>query len=294
MVEKIEITILGSGSAIPNFRRKNASILFKYEGDYMLLDAGECTQLSLQQIGVSPLKIKRILISHWHADHFGGLIPLIETSHMLGRRKKLTIIGPDADWFVEKLLEISYLDFGFKIKPINAPKDRKKLLVRDKKYKIYSFPLVHSVPNVGYIIKENDHWKFDSEKIKQIPEKLRQKLKDEGEIKIGKKVVKIEDVAKKVKGRKIAYSGDTIPVEDFFKELENGYMIHEATFIDPYKEIKHSSIKEVCELAKKYNIKQIVLTHFSRRYTDDSVLEKTAKSIYDKCIIAKDGMKIMW
>ncbi len=290
----IEITILGSGSAIPSKKRKNPSILFKYEGDYMLFDIGECTQVSLQKINVSPVKIKRILITHWHADHFGGLIPFIETSHMLGRKKKLEIVAPEAEWFVEKIMELSYLDFGFKIKPKNVSTEEKSLVVREKKYKIFSLPVEHSVPAVGYVFKEKDHWKISPSLLKKfsIPKEKIEELKTKRVITLGRRKIKISDIAKKINGRKIAYSGDTIPLEHFFREVENGYMIHEATFLEPVKGIKHSSIKEVCTLAKKYKIKKIILTHFSRRYTDNSLLRREAAKIYDKCIIAEDGMKI--
>jgi len=292
----IEITILGSGSAIPTLQRKHPAILFKYEGDYMLWDCGECAQLGLQKVGVSPIKIKRIFITHWHADHFAGIIPLIETFHMLGRSEPLEIYGPEAEWFVEKILELSYWRFGFDIKAFDVSTEEKEKIVTEEKYEIYSFPVKHSIPAVGYIFYERDHWKIIPSKARKfgIQGKQLQLLKKKGSVKINGKKVNIEEVAKRIPGRTVAYSGDTLPVEEFFANAPESLMIHDATFIEPVEGRAHSSFVEICELAKKYRIKKLVLTHFSRRYTDEKELRRKAKELFRRAVIARDGIKIRW
>lgn len=291
----VEITILGSGSAIPTLKRKHPAILLKYEGDYMLFDCGECTQLGLEKARISPMKIKRIFITHWHADHFAGLIPLIETLHMLGRRKILEIYAPQAEQFIETILELSYWSFGFKIKAIDISPEEEQRILKTKKYEIFSFPAKHSVPAVSYIFKEKDHWKIIPSKIKKfnIPAGKIQKLKEKGKIKIDQRTIKIQEVAKKIEGRKIIYSGDSLPVEELFKKAEKAIVIHDATFVEPVKDRAHGSFKEVCELARKYNVKKLVLTHISRRYKNHRELVKKARQYFSKAVVARDGMKIV-
>ena len=291
----IEIIILGSGSAIPSLERKHPAILLKYEGDYMLFDCGECAQLGLQKAGISPMKIKRIFITHWHADHFAGIIPLIETLHMLGRKKMLEIYAPEAERFVETILELSYWSFGFKIKPVDVSLENEQKIVKEKKYEIFSLPVVHSVPAVGYIFQEKDHWKIIPSKIKKlgIPQNKIQLLKEKGKIKINGKTVEISEVARKIEGRRIVYSGDTLPVEKIFEKASNSVLIHDATFVEPVEGRAHSSFEEVCELAKKYKVKKLILTHISKRYKNHSELVKKAKKYFSKAIVAKDGMKII-
>jgi ribonuclease Z len=290
----IEITILGSGSAIPTLRRKHTAILLKYEGDYMLFDCGEAAQLGLQKANVSPMKIKRIFISHWHADHFAGLLPLIETLHMLGRQEPLEVYGPEASWFIEKILDLSYWSFRFQIKAFDVPLEEKEKIVEEKKYEIFSIPVKHSVPAVGYIFHEKDHWKIDVTKVEKlgIPLDKLQELKNKGAIRLGEKIVKIEDIAKRIEGRKVVYSGDTLALEELFKEASRGLLIHDATFIERVEGIQHASVREVCTLAKKYKVKKLVLTHFSRRYETEEEIKKVAKAIFPRVIIARDGKKI--
>lgn len=291
----IEITILGSGSAIPTLERKHPAILLKYEGDYMLFDCGECAQIGLQKAKVSPMKIKRIFITHWHADHFAGLIPLIETLHMLGRKKALEVYAPEAERFVETILELSYWSFGFKIKPVDVSLEEEEKIVREKKYEIFSLPVVHSVPAVGYMFQEKDHWKIIPSKIKKlmIPNEKIQLLKERGRIKINGKIVRIHEVATKIEGRRIIYSGDTLPVEKLFEKASRAVLIHDATFIEPVEGRAHSSFKEVCDLARKYEVKKLILTHISRRYRNHSELVKKARKYFSNTIVAKDGMKII-
>lgn len=295
MPAPIEITILGSGSAIPTMERKHPAILLKYEADYMLFDCGECAQLGLQKAKISPMKIKRIFVTHWHADHFAGIIPLIETLHMLGRKKPLEVYAPEAERFVETMLELSYWSFGFKIKPVDVSFEEEERIVREKKYEICSFPVSHSIPAVGYIFREKDHWKILPSKVKElgIPREKLQELKERGKLKVDKKIVKISEVARKIEGRKVIYSGDTLPIKELFEKSRNAVLIHDATFVEPVKGRAHASIKEVCELARTHGVKKLILTHISRRYRDHSQLVREARKYFKNSIVAKDGMRIV-
>ena len=80
----------------------------------------------------------------------------------------------------------------------------------------------------------------------------------------------------------ISYSGDT-PVEDLTRWENSKILIHEATFlrneedkISPHSN-KHSFLEEVMEMVSGSNIEQLILGHFSSRYSpeqiDSSILE---------------------
>ncbi|MBU3957552.1 MAG: MBL fold metallo-hydrolase, partial [Nanoarchaeota archaeon] len=154
----IEIVFLGTGSGVPTLRRSQPAILLNYAGDCSLFDCGENCQLGLQKAKVSPLKIKRICISHWHADHFSGLLPLIETMHLFGRTEKLEVCGPEASRFMDSLLELSYLGFGFEIDAVDASAEEKQRVFSGTDYEIFSIPVKHSVPAVGYMFAERNKW----------------------------------------------------------------------------------------------------------------------------------------
>lgn len=291
MPSPINITFLGTGSGIPTISRHNPAILLKYQGDYLLFDCGEACQIALQKIKVSPVRIKRIFITHWHADHFAGLLPLIETLHLSNRKEPLEVYGPEASRFVDAIVELSYWGIGFEIKPINVNLEEVEKIYSDE-YEIYSIPVKHSVPAVGYLFKEKDHWKIDMKKAKKygLQGKILSDLKEVGGIKFKNKIIKIEDIGFMKKGRKIIYSGDTEPCKKLFKLAKDSLMIHDSTFIEPFPERPHSSAVEIAKLAKEYKVKKLVLTHFSKRYKTISL--KTIKPIFKNTVAAKDLMKI--
>ena len=167
MPEPIKVTFLGTGSSLPTPKRNHPAILMKYGGDYMLFDCGEGTQLQLQKVIVSPMKIKRIFISHWHADHFAGLLPLIETLHLNSRKETLEIYGPEASRFVDSIIELSYWGIGFPIKAIDCGEEKKEKIFEGDNYEIFSIKVKHSVPAVGYMIKEKDRWNIDTKLAKK-------------------------------------------------------------------------------------------------------------------------------
>lgn len=292
----IEITFLGTGSGVPTLQRSQPAILLNYGGDYLLFDCGEGCQLALQKAKISPMKIKRICISHWHADHFSGLLPLIETMHLFGRTEKLEIYGPEASRFMDSLLELSYLGFGFEIEAKDAGTEEKEKMFSGTDYEIFSIPAKHSVPAVGYLFAEKNKWNIIMGKAKKLGLKghILQEIKEKKSVKFRNRTIHIEDVARLTAGRKIIYSGDTEPTESLFKENPD-IMIHDGTFVEDenIKIYSHSSVQEIARLAKKYKIKKLVLTHLSRRYKSEKPLLNAVKPIFKNAIVAKDGMKVV-
>lgn len=297
MPAPIDLIFLGTGSGIPSLKRHHPSILLRKEGDCMLFDCGESVQLALQQARTSPVKIKRIFITHWHADHFSGLLPLIETLHLMDRKTPLEVYGPDASRFVDALIDLSYWGIGFEIIARDVSTDKKEKIFSSD-YEIYSIPVKHSVPSVGYLFKEKDRWKINMRKAKRygLQGKILQKIKEKGKIKVRNKLVRLADIADLSKGRKIIYSGDTLPCKSLFAEAKDAVLIHDSTFIE-HEEASGSSIHstaiEVAKLSKRYGVKKLILTHFSRRYQSSREILKAVKPIFPKTIVAEDLMKIV-
>lgn len=292
----IEIIFLGTGSGVPTLQRNQPAILLNYNGDYILFDCGEGCQLGLQKAKVSPMKIKRICVSHWHADHFSGLLPLIETMHLFGRTEKLEIYGPEASRFIDSLLELSYLGFGFEIDAKDASAEEKEKLFSGTDYDIFSIPAKHSVPAVSYMFAEKNKWNIIMGKAKKLGLKghILQEIKEKSKVKFRNKTIHIENIARLTAGRKIIYSGDTEPCESLFMEKPD-LLIHDGTFVedDEIKTYSHSNAEEVARLAKRYKIKKLVLTHLSRRYRTEKPLLDAVRPIFKNAVVAKDGMRIV-
>jgi len=297
MPEPINITFLGTGAAIPSLKRGHPAIIFHYGPDYFLFDCGEGTQLQMEKAKVSPMKLSKIFITHWHADHFAGLLPMIESLHLSRRKEPLEIYGPEASRFVDAIVEMSYWGIGFDVKANDFDEDKEiEKLIDNDRYEIYAIRVIHSVPAVGYCFKEKDHWNIDVKKAKKygLEGKKLRTIKENGKIKVGNKIVRLEQIAVKKAGRKIIYSGDTEPCKTLFEMArEADLLIHDGTFIELLDvERPHSSAVEIAKLAKKYKVKKLIITHLSKRYKTTKEVLDAVKPIFKNVIVAEDLMKV--
>jgi len=302
----IRITFLGTSAGIPSFTRNHPSIAIEYFGkDYFLylFDCGENTQLQLMKAGISFMKIDSIFITHWHADHFAGLIPLIQTMNMEGREKELKIFAPEASKYLYHILSLYAYKPKFKIIPIDVNLSSEPIKIFENKFiEIYSIEVKHSVKSVAYAFKEKDKYSIDENKLEKLNLKKGswlEEIKEKGfyKFKDGREI-KIEEIANFKKGIKVTYSGDCIYDENLIKLAKDSkILIHEATYLEEDKDIEklHSSVLDAAKIAKLSNVELLVLTHLSRRYQSKEDLEKIlneAKSIFPNTIIAEDFLSI--
>ena len=88
-----KLTILGCSSAVPDLDKHPSSQLLNSNENLFLIDCGEGTQIRLRERNINFQRISHVLISHLHGDHFYGLIGLINSMHLLGRKKELHIFS---------------------------------------------------------------------------------------------------------------------------------------------------------------------------------------------------------
>jgi len=297
----IIITFLGTVSGIPSAQRNHPAIVLEYFGEKkhtLLFDCGEGTQKQFMVSGISFMDVDKIFISHWHADHFSGLIPLIQTMSLEKRTRELKIFGPEAERFVSNILDLGYFGLRFPVTAINVPFEGEKISLIDEtdEYQIFSVPVLHTVPSVAYCFKEKDRWSIDVKKLKELGLKRGawlKKLKKYGKAEYKGKEVRIEDVANIKQGLKVVYSGDTKPCKNIVKISKNAdLLIHDGTFLEEEDTKGHADVKQAAKIAKQAGVKQLILTHISRRYTDTKEMEKEATKIFKDTSIAYDFMKI--
>ena len=295
----IDIVFLGTGSGVPMPKRNHAAIWMRYEGENMLFDCGEGTQKQLLKAKLNFMRIKRIFITHWHADHWAGLIGLLLTMNLEGRKSPLYIYGPEADRFVSDILDLGYWGTKFRVVPRTVPYEGGDIttLVKTKGFEITSIPVDHSVPSVAYCFREHDRWNVDIKKagkkygLRQGP--LVGKLKKDGEITLRGKKIRLKDVGVLKEGIKVVYSGDTRRFENILKIADSAdVLIHEATFAEEVEDRLHTGAKEAAGIAKLAKAKKLIITHFSRRYVDASELENEAKTVFRNSVAAHDFMRM--
>ena len=296
----MKLVFLGTSAAQPTPQRSLTCICLEREGEILMFDAGEGAQISYLKSGLGWNKKMKIFVTHLHGDHCIGILGLLQTMTLQNRTEPIEIYGPDG---IEEFIaaNIKVLNFGLSF-PVMISSVKEEVIVNEKKYTVEACESDHSVASFAYLFKEKEKpGRFFPEKAKElgVPEgELWNKLQSGEEVEIGEKIVKSSEVlGEKRQGKKIGISGDTRPtkrLEDFFNGCD--YLSFDSTFshelLDKAKETHHSTAIEAAQLAKNANVSNLVLTHFSARYNDESVLVDEAKTVVDSVIAAKDLLEI--
>ena len=295
----MEIIFLGTSSAVHSYNRNHPAIILKAFGETMLFDCGEGTQRQLIFAKVSPMKISKIFLSHYHGDHILGLPGLLQSMNFRGRETKLTIYGPKGlNTLKNAIFNLGYCKIDF---PIEFIEIGTETIESCEEYIIKSQDVNHQVPCLAYTVKELKKPRFLREKAIELGVPVGPafgKLHNGEEVEVNGKIIKPEQVLGPArKGNKVPYSGDTTPCEEMIEFAKDStLLIHESTYVnedaDKAKDNFHSTSSDAARIAKKSNSKQLVLTHFSTRYTSLDDLLKEAKEIFENTKLAKDFMKI--
>ncbi len=296
----MKLVFLGTSAAQPTEARGTSCICLEKDGEVLMFDAGEGAQVSYLRSGLGWNKKMKIFVTHLHGDHCIGVLGLLQTMTLQHRTEPIEIYGPDGiDEFIAQNIKI--LNFGLSF-PVMITTIKPGLVCEEKTYLVFAEHAEHSVVAFSYLFQEKDKpGKFDLQKAKSlgIPEgPLWHDLQMDKEIKVGNKIVKPSEVlGEKRPGKKIGISGDTRPtdmLEGFFKNCD--YLSFDCTFSDKLKdkavETYHSTAKEAAFFAKKANVANLILTHFSARYKDESELLQEAKEVHGSVIAAKDLLEI--
>ena len=292
----MELITIGTSSAVPTKERGLPAYLIRMKNSNILMDCGEGAQTQLMEQKLGIMDIDHIFISHWHADHFSGLIGLVQTMELEGRQKPLDIYGPQGTLkFAESLLETGYFSRSYTVN-LHEMKPGQKVEIEDTEIKAFSVD--HTIPGFGYKIHETPKKKINKNKMNDLGISASPKL---GDLKNGKKVeisgekVRPSDLVESVKGRKIVYSGDTAKCQKVIEESEDAdILLHEATVTDEKSSSKHghTSAKEAGEIASRAGVEKLVLTHISRRYRNNpEVIQDEAKEEFSNTTVASDGDK---
>ncbi len=299
---RIEITFLGTTASIPTKKRNHPAIYLKYSSkqEYcMLFDCGEGTQRQIFISGLNFMRIDNIFITHWHADHFAGLLGIMETMGLEGRQRPLHIYAPEATNFVPQILSLGYSTKSFDVVPHDVYFEGKKVtkIFETNEFEILTIPVKHRIPAVAYAFKEKDRVKIDTEKARKfgLPAKGRiyKLLKAKGVAEYKGKTIKLEDVSFVETGKKIVYSGDTQLTKNMALLAKDAdVLIHDSTYFTDVDTKSHPKVEEVISLAKKAGVKKLYLTHISRRYNDEKELNDIVKN-EKNVFVAKDFLKVV-
>ena len=298
MAEKIELTFLGTGSAIPTKRRNHLAMLLKYKSENILVDCGEGTQRQFRKAGLNPCKITKILISHWHGDHSFGLPGILNTLRLNGYNRRLEVYGPRGtkEW-VRKYLDLVGRrgdDLDLEVVEVKGG-----IVFEDEDFKIEVFEVDHDCPAVGYSFVVKEKSRLDREKLKKlkIPNSpLMGELAKGKKVKIDGRVVDGKKLLYKEEERKVSFVMDTRYNSDIVKSVEGAdLLVIESTYSsgesgELLRERAHLSSVEAADIGKKAKVKGLALVHLSQRYEGipKVILEEAGEVFGEGVVVPED------
>jgi len=296
MSNKIKITFLGTGDAIPSARRNHSAIFLNYDSENILIDCGEGTQRQFRKAGLNPCKINRILITHWHGDHVLGIPGLLQTLALSGYNKTLYIYGPrGTNKYVEEIIKIFKFVGKYEIKVEEISNKGKFYETSD--FYLEAEQMEHGTPANAYNFVIKDKMRIDKKKLEKSKLPLGPLIKN---LKEGKDVIyngkkyKSKDFVYFEKGKKISVVLDTAmnpKIEPFVKNSE--LFICESSFGSELekeaRERMHMAVNQTANIAKKAKVKKLILTHISSRYEKNlNQILNEAKKIFKESYLVKD------
>ncbi|RME77545.1 ribonuclease Z [Candidatus Woesearchaeota archaeon] len=296
----MNITVLGTASAIPTKDRNVTSVFLRFKGLGILFDCGEGTQRQMNLTGIKRTDVDIIALTHWHGDHVGGLIPLIQTMGNSEDGKRLTIIGPKGTKeFMHHALKSCAFESTVDIIVEEIDPKETSVVLETSEYVLETAPLDHSTPCVGYAFTEKARLNINKEALSKlnIPDGPHCRILKEGkDAQYAGKVLRAKDLTYTVEKKKFVFITDTRICKSAVELARDAdLLLCEATFANEHKnralESKHMIAAESAKIANDAGVKKLVLTHFSQRYATTEQIERDARDVFDNVECAQDFSK---
>jgi len=273
-------------------------VLVEHSGELILVDCGEGTQRQMNIAGKSRARIRKILLTHWHGDHVGGLAPLLQTMFSAPYEGMLELWGPrGTKRRLEHLscaMEIA-LD-RIRVTELEPPLDSVQVFWSNDSYQLACAAMRHGIVTMAYAFEEHGRNRVDMDRASALglsPGPLVGRLQRGEAVEAGGRTIRPEEVTYWQRGRKLALVTDTTPTPEIVA-LARGAdtLICEATYGSDHEDLasayNHMTSRQVAELAREAGVGQLVLTHFSQRYEDVGPLIAEAQCVFADTIAAED------
>lgn len=297
----LRLTILGCHSATPRSMAHPSAQYLEINGEHLLIDCAEGTQMQLRKFGVKFSRIKHVFISHLHGDHFYGLIGLISTFSLLNRQNELHVYGPSGLKEIIQLqlkLSKSWIDYPLHFHELNS--DSSELILDSEKIEVRTVPLRHRIYTNGFLFREKPALrKLNMEVISKHPEIDicdYQNLKDGRDFTDthGTVLANSELTIDPPSPLSYAYCSDTTYSEAVAKMIQNvDLLYHESTFLEQHVDLaettRHSTAAQAAQIASMAGAKKLILGHFSSRYKDVNLFLQEAQQHFADCELCEAG-----
>jgi len=298
----LRFTFLGTSAAQPTIHRNLSGLAVKADADLLLFDCGEGSQRQMIRYGTG-FSVNAVFFTHFHADHYLGIIGFLRTLGMMGREEKLVLHGPaPAKRLLNQAVHLGVDQLGF---PLEILEVKDGDVVKRNGYSVRAVGVQHRINALGFVLEEETRaGRFNLEQARALGVR---EGPDFGRLQRGESVVALdgrtvqpsEVMGPSRPGRKLVLSGDTRPCEAMVEAARNAdILVHESTFSDDDQaralETRHSTAREAGRVAQQAGARRLILTHLSSRYdTDFGRLLAQAREEYPGPVdVAHDGMTV--
>jgi len=264
-----------------------------------LIDCGEGTQRQLLKSGMGFRRLDKVLLTHGHLDHILGLGGLVSTFSRWEAVDRLEIWG--GRWTLDRVEDLIY---GVVLRGARVPLQiefyeiEPGVLMENDSFALRAFPVEHRGADCfGFAFEEKGRRPFLADKAEAlgVPAGPERKWLVQGQavtLEDGRVIHPDDVLGEWQPGAKLAFVGDAGNIENLFDEvrdadvlvIEATYLHHEAGLA---REFGHLTARQAAELARQASVKQLVLTHLSRRNRERDVLAE-AQAVFANTTIARD------
>ncbi|MET3979953.1 ribonuclease Z [Mucilaginibacter sp. UYP25] len=297
---KFEVTILGSSSATPIFNRNPTAQVLNINEKLYLVDCAEGTQQQMLRFDVKASRIDYIFISHLHGDHYLGLVGLLSSMHLNGRKKEIKLFCPEPlKEIIDLQLKYSETKLHFPLEYVFTDATQKGTILENQDIFVETIPLDHRIPCTGFLFRQKKRLR---KLIKEKIEDLNIPVSEYSSLKKGNDFTAADGTVYKnetlttapQEPRSYAYVSDTLYVEKYLQQINSATLLyHEATFlhdmVDRANQTHHTTALQAGEVALRVNAEKLIIGHFSARYKTLNELLEEAQSVFPNTELAVEG-----
>ena len=295
----LDVCLLGTAGMMPLPYRWLTALMLRYNGSSLLIDCGEGTQIAMKEAGMNFKPIDILCVTHFHADHISGLPGLLLTMGNAERTEPLTIIGPRGLEKVVSALRTIAPELPFEVNCIELSEQDEYFEMNG--YNIHAFKVKHNVVCYGYSVEIKRKGKFSVDRAKEagIPVKCWNPLQKGQTVEVdGVTYTPDMVLGPERKGLKVTYCTDSRPTDAIVDAAtESDLFICEGMYAEKdklakAKQKKHMTFYEAADMAKRADVKEMWLTHFSPSLVRAEEYMPEVRSIFENSKLGKDGKSV--
>jgi ribonuclease Z len=293
-----DLTFLGTSASVPSADRNHPGLLVSTGHTRILVDCGEGTQRQLLRSGAGFRRLRRLLLTHGHLDHILGIPGLLSTMGTQQSKEKLVINGGPQTLQVVACMLAGLWGEGQAPVPLELVAVSNVAAIQEDRFTITAFPVCHrDTDSFGYVFKSLTRRHLDRDRLAlvRVPDgPIRKELAEGQRVTLpdGRIIDPVDVLGPLESGRKLVVIGDAGTTEGVSAVVRDAdLLVIEATFLQQDAAIArsygHLTAAQAASLAAASNVKRLILTHISGRYSAEAILAE-AKAIFTPVQIAND------